>query len=173
MMEKSYVGPTPRQISIFSILNFFFWGFIYVHIMNISYKAVDRQTHRLWWKASFVTGWSVSPSDVLLFVKLPTPASNLETFSSNSCWKHKKTSRPSSRRRCSWIRKLLKERSMARGIVCLHLSSPSTIISTGAANWKRAWEMRLLAAKTIYYSQLVESWESFVFISVNSNYVCD
>lgn len=147
---------------------------------------------------SLWTEWSVSLSgkDGLLFVKLPPKSHTaLQTGLINTCFQlgdflikllsggkkkyinKKKKPRTSSRRRCSQIRKPLnrgsRTHSVARGIVCLHLSGPSMIISTGAANWKRASEMRLLAAIIIYYSQLEESWESFVFISVNSNYVCD
>lgn len=76
-------------------------------------------------RLSLWTEWSVSLSskDDLLFVKLPpkwraiseqgwlTPAFNYVTFSSGSEWRQKEKPHASSRRRCSWIRKLLNQRS--------------------------------------------------------------
>lgn len=83
----------------------------------------------------------------------------------------------SSRRRCSWIRKLLNRRgrrAALRGASFVFIwAGPPWSSPRGQLIEKGASEMRLLAAIIIYYSQLLESWEPFVFISVNSNYVCD
>lgn len=58
----------------------FHWNFIFLWFYlctHHEYQLRGSKRPPLW------TGWSVSTSDDLLVVKLPTPASNLETFSPN------------------------------------------------------------------------------------------